>query len=96
MKAEMLQRGLHGSRRRYAPPHHEVCSPAAAARKQKISKSFQSDLPGPALREKRIPFARDPNQSYKSRHPGPQEGRIAIVTDVGPGCGGRESAGRVT
>ncbi len=27
--------------------------------------------------------------------PCPQEGRIAIVTDVGAGCGGRGSAGRV-
>jgi hypothetical protein len=28
------------------------------------------------------------------RHPVPHEGRIAIVTDVGMGCGGRGSAGR--
>jgi hypothetical protein len=33
------------------------------ARKQKVSQSFQSDLPGPASREKTIRFARDPNQS---------------------------------
>jgi hypothetical protein len=69
--------------------------PTAVARKQKVSQSFQTDLPRPVLREKRIPFARNPNQSYKSRHPGPQEGRIAIVTNVGPGCGGRDSARRV-
>jgi hypothetical protein len=68
--------------------------PTAVARKQKISKSFQADLPGPVPREKRIRFSPDPNQSYNSCHPGPQEGRIAIVTDVGSGCGGRESAGR--
>jgi hypothetical protein len=29
--------------------------------------------------------------STNSRHPTPQEGRIAIVTDVGEGCGGRGS-----
>ena|SRR5713226_6488220 len=29
--------------------------------------------------------------STNSRHPTPQEGRIAIVTDVGMGCGGRGS-----
>ena len=52
-------------------------------------------MPGPVPLGKRILFARYPNQSYNSRHPGPQEGRIAIVTNVGPGCGGRESAGRV-
>ena len=68
--------------------------PLGVARKQKVSQSFQADLPGPALREKRNRFAHDPNQSYNSRHPGPQEGRIAIVTNVGPGCDGRESAGR--
>ena len=75
---------------------HAVANPpTAVARKQKVSQSFQTDLPRPVLREKRIPFARNPNQSYKSRHPGPQEGRIAIVTNVGPGCGGRDSARRV-
>ena len=67
--------------------------PPGVARKQKDSQSFQADLPGPALREKRNRFAHDPNQSYNSAYPGPQEGRIAIVTNVGPGCGGRESAG---
>jgi len=34
-----------------------------AARKQKVSQSFQADLPGPASREKTIRFALDPNQS---------------------------------
>jgi hypothetical protein len=29
--------------------------------------------------------------STNSRHPTPPEGRIAIVTDVGEGCGGRGS-----
>jgi hypothetical protein len=37
--------------------------PWGAARKQKVSQSFQADLPGPASREKTIRFARDPNQS---------------------------------
>ena len=32
--------------------------------------------------------------STNSRHPTPQEGRIAIVTDVGEGCGGRGSVER--
>src|SRR5258705_12475479 len=72
-----------------------VYGPTGFARGGKVLQSFQADLPGPVLREKRILFSHDANQSYKSRHPGPQEGRIAIVTNVGPGCGGRESAGRV-
>src|SRR4051812_2488551 len=36
---------------------------AAVARKQKVSQSFQADLPGPAARKKTNRFARDPNQS---------------------------------
>src|ERR1700681_2991525 len=34
--------------------------------------------------------------STNSRHPTPQEGRIAIVTDAGCGCGGRGSVLRAT
>jgi hypothetical protein len=34
--------------------------------------------------------------STTSRHPVPNEGRIAIVTDVGTGCGGRGSVARAT
>ncbi|MFG3598146.1 hypothetical protein [Bradyrhizobium sp. RDI18] len=49
--------------------------PTGIARKQKVSQSFQADLPCPVVREKRILFSREANQSYNSRHPGPQEGR---------------------
>jgi hypothetical protein len=31
---------------------------------------------------------------FHPRHPVPHEGRFAIVTDVGTGCGGRGSVGR--
>jgi hypothetical protein len=34
--------------------------------------------------------------STNSRHPTPQQGRIAIVTDAGCGCGGRGSILRAT
>jgi hypothetical protein len=34
--------------------------------------------------------------STSSRHPTPQQGRIAIVTDAGCGCGGRGSVLRAT
>src|ERR1700687_1358357 len=34
--------------------------------------------------------------STKSRHPTPPQGRIAIVTDAGCGCGGRGSVLRAT
>jgi hypothetical protein len=34
--------------------------------------------------------------STNSRHPTPPEGRIAIVTDAGCGCGGRGSVRRAT
>jgi hypothetical protein len=34
------------------------------------------------------PFALPPNHFHNFRHPVPLEGRFAIVTDVGAGCGG--------
>src|SRR6266849_5929559 len=49
----------------------------------------QRDLPCPVLRSKRFRFAADPNQNYNLRCSIPLQGRIAIVTDVGMGCGGR-------
>jgi hypothetical protein len=39
----------------------------------------------PSLRAKIFRFAFAPNQTYSFPRPGPQEGRIAIVTDVGQG-----------
>ncbi len=47
-----------------------------------------------APRAKIFRFADDPNQTYKFRRLIPHEGRIAIVTDVGMGCGGRDSVVR--
>jgi hypothetical protein len=45
-----------------------------------------------SLRAKNIflPFFR--NMCFDPRHPVPHEGRIAIVRDVGVGCGGRSGA----
>ena len=42
--------------------------------------------------QKYFPFSSDPNHFYIPRHPGPLEGRFAIVTNVGQGCGGRGCA----
>jgi hypothetical protein len=50
----------------------------------------------PAPFAKRFLFSPDPNQIYNLRCPDPKEGRFAIVTDVGQGCGGRGSVGRAT
>jgi hypothetical protein len=60
----------------------------ALARRAKISLRAKTC---PPLRAKIFRFAFDPNQTYSFHRPGPQEGRIAIVTDVGMGCGGRGS-----
>ena len=49
----------------------------------------------PALPRKIFRFAATPNHPYKSRHPVPVRGALAIVTNVGAGCGGRGSVGRV-
>ena len=45
----------------------------------------------PALSRKIFRFVEHPNQTYNCRRLIPHEGRIAIVTDVGMGCGGRTS-----
>jgi hypothetical protein len=44
----------------------------------------------PAPREKIFWFSEDPNHLYIRDVPSHTEGRFAIVTDVGAGCGGRE------
>jgi len=61
---------------------------------KKFLNHFKLICPVQSCAKKESP-SRETQISPKSRHPGPQEGRIAIVTNVGPGCGGRESAGRV-
>jgi hypothetical protein len=48
----------------------------------------------PAVTAKIFRFAIAPNHIYSFRHPGPQEGRIAIVTDVGHGMRWTHIAGR--
>jgi hypothetical protein len=58
---------------------------------RKILFWFQADLGRPVPAAKIFLFPSDPNQIYTSRHPVPHEGRIAIVTDVGTGCDGRDS-----
>jgi hypothetical protein len=52
-------------------------------------------LSRPASPAKIFRFAATPNHPYKSRHPVPPRGALAIVTNVGAGCGGRGSVGRV-
>ena len=45
-------------------------------------------------RRKNIPLRADPNHPYNSGHPVPGRGALAIVTNVGAGCGGRGSVRR--
>src|SRR6266851_681702 len=52
---------------------------------RRFVETIQSDLPCPVPFPKIFPFPPDPNQTYIPRHPVPEEGRIAIVTDVGHG-----------
>jgi hypothetical protein len=51
-------------------------------------------LVGPALAAKIFLFSTDPNQRHNCRRLIPYEGALAIVTNVGVGCGGRGSVGR--
>src|SRR5260221_14295136 len=62
--------------------------------REKVLLWDQRDSTCPVLPEKRNRFALPPNQLHNSRRPVPLEGRFAIVTDVGAGCGGRGSVGR--
>ena len=59
------------------------------APRAEFGEADQSDLGCPVAFQKIFRFRSDPNQNYKPRHPVPHEGRFAIVTDVGTGCGGR-------
>jgi hypothetical protein len=52
--------------------------------------SLISDFP------KNISVPTHPKSPLELSHPTPQEGRIAIVTDAGCGCGGRGSVLRAT
>jgi hypothetical protein len=61
------------------------------ARRHDFLQRLQGDLARPVSSAKRFLFSIAPNQIYKPCRPGPKEGRIAIVTYVGLGCGGRGS-----
>ena len=67
---------------------------AAAAPKCDFSLQLQADLPRPAPHAKIFRFSPAPNHPYNSRHPVPRRGALAIVTNVGAGCGGRGSVRR--
>jgi hypothetical protein len=54
---------------------------------------LQADLPCPASAAKIFRFVTDPNHPYNSCHPVLRRGALAIVTNVGTGCGGRGSVG---
>ena len=54
-------------------------------RRDEILLLVQSDLGRPVPFAKIFQFPFDPNHFYIPRHPGPHEGRFAIVTDVGHG-----------
>ena len=66
-------------------PQPSQIPPKRVARKRRFRQADQGDLGGPAVSAKINCFAPGPNHPYNSRHPVPQEGRIAIVTDVGRG-----------
>jgi hypothetical protein len=60
--------------------------------KSNLSNGIKLFLPVQSPLSKIFRFAPAPNHFHTSRHPVPLEGRFAIVTDVGTGCGGRECA----
>jgi hypothetical protein len=64
------------------------------ARNGDFLQPFQGDLPRPVPVAKIICFAPTPNHPYNVGHPVPSRGALAIVTNVGTGCGGRGSVRR--
>ena len=68
--------------------------PFTHARKSEFLPPIQRDAIRPVPRAKINRFALTPNQHYNLRYPGPRRGALAIVTNVGAGCGGRGSVGR--
>jgi hypothetical protein len=65
----------------------------SVAPKRRFPEPFQRDLPCPDLVKKIFRLTRRANQSYKPRRLVPERGALAIVTNVGTGCGGRGSVG---
>jgi hypothetical protein len=68
--------------------------PLGPARLCDFLQQLQADLACPASTAKIFRFAATPNHPYNSRHPVPRRGALAIVTNVGAGCGGRGSVRR--
>src|SRR5256886_15050144 len=66
----------------------------AAAPMRDFLPQLQADLPRPVPHTKIFRFVTDPNHPYNSCHPVPPRGALAIVTNVGAGCGGRGSVRR--
>jgi hypothetical protein len=71
------------------PPSTSISAPKRLAPKNEIQLLFQRDSTCPDLARKIFRFGFDPNQPHPSRTPPHAEGRIAIVTDVEAGSGGR-------
>ena len=67
-----------------------VSNVQAFAHKAEFLENFQPDLPCPVPIEKFFALPVGQIISTSPRHPVSQEGRLAIVTDVETGCGGRK------
>ncbi len=70
---------------------HEYCRPA---RYTSFVQAIQPDLPVHPSPQKHSASPESPNHPYIPRRPVPIRGALAIVTNVGTGCGGRGSVGR--
>jgi len=64
------------------------------SRKQRFCEAFQRDLGCPVPSLKNISLRASPIKSIFPAIPSHSEGRFAIVTDVGTGCGGRGGGAR--
>jgi hypothetical protein len=84
---------VHSTASSRSSRHRWAMHPGSAPMRDFLQQ-LQADLPCPVSDAKIFRFVTDPNHPYNSRHPVPRRGALAIVTNVGAGCGGRGSVRR--
>jgi hypothetical protein len=109
-KQKWLRRSTSSDPIRTSPPYCRACrrpppsgirsrragrtSQRPSRQKTNFSNRINAILPVQSPSAKIFRFAIPPNQIDNHRIPSRSEGRFAIVTDVGTGCGGREGGAR--
>ena len=92
----VCRRRARGSRLRRDGQGRQGGPPASSARRctnsRRRKRAWRSRGCDKLTRRAKFRLTRRANQWLNSRHPVPPEGRFAIVTDEGQGCGGRDGS----